>query len=101
MAPTLRDGDRLRVVAIGGVPARAGEIVLARRGGALVAHRLMALASERAITRGDGQSSDDPPLPASALCGRVVEVERLGRRFLPSTPGAIERGATWLRCLFA
>ena len=94
MAPALRDGDRLRVVPGGGA---IGEIVVARRGGVLVAHRLVRVERALAITRGDGCRTDDPPVPVSALVGRVVEVERGGRRFGPRRPGALERAARWLR----
>src|SRR5271154_7209204 len=86
MAPALRDGDRLKVQ-----PYRkserptAGEIVVARRGALLVTHRLVSLTGGFAITRGDGCHRGQPPLAATSLLGRVVEVQR-GARRLPPPP---------------
>src|SRR5579883_2651631 len=71
MVPALRDGDRLRVAPLDR-EAAPGEIVLARRGPRLVAHRLVAREAGRAITRGDACAADDPPLAESLLVGRVV-----------------------------
>lgn len=102
MAPALHPGDRLRVMPLdGNERVSPGEIVLARRGALLVAHRLVACDGKTAITRGDGNDADDPELPSSALCGRVVEVERGGRRFVPAKASAWRRGARWLRRCFA
>jgi hypothetical protein len=100
MAPALRDGDRLRVEPLAAEPT-PGEIVLVRRGAVLVAHRLIALADGRAITRGDACPDDDPPVPAAMLCGRVVEVVRGERRLRPARPGLLRRGARWLGRLLA
>jgi hypothetical protein len=74
MAPTLRDQDRLQVAPLDG--ARPGDLVVARRAGILVAHRLVRLDGAMALTKGDACAAPDPPLPAEALLGRVVAVRR-------------------------
>jgi phage repressor protein C with HTH and peptisase S24 domain len=97
MAPTLRPGDRLCIEAVSGEEARSGDVVIARRGGRLTAHRLTARRGGSVITRGDGNSFEDPPLPASQVVGRVVEVVRDGRRSRPAPrPGLVARAVRWL-----
>jgi GNAT superfamily N-acetyltransferase len=81
MAPSLAPGDRLLVVPLDGAP-RVGEIVVAERGGRLVAHRLLALDGAQAVTRGDGCADEDPPIAAAELLGRAVRVERSPLRAL-------------------
>lgn len=100
MAPSLRDGDRLRVTPLA-TDAVPGEIVLVRRGTVLVAHRLVARSSGRAVTRGDACRDDDPAVPEAMLCGRVMEVERGAWRFAPARSGLLRRGASWLGRLIA
>jgi hypothetical protein len=73
MAPLVRDGD---VVCVEPGAARPGELVLAERDGRLVTHRLVSLAAGVAVTRGDACRGDDPPVPATALLGRVVRIKR-------------------------
>jgi phage repressor protein C with HTH and peptisase S24 domain len=75
MSPALSDGDRLEVAPLA-APPRAGEIVVMRRGSRLITHRLISLSEGLAVTRGDACSSDDPPVPAADLIGRVVRVRR-------------------------
>ena len=77
MLPTLRRGDHLLVAPLRGAPSpRPGEVVLARRGSQLVAHRLVAVKRGIAITCGDASSRYDPPLAFRDLLGRVVRVKR-------------------------
>jgi hypothetical protein len=84
MAPALRDGDRLRIAPYSAAARPApGQIVVSRRAGRLVTHRLISLHAGQAITRGDGCQRDDPPVDASTLLGRVVEVRRGTRRLAP------------------
>jgi RimJ/RimL family protein N-acetyltransferase len=92
MAPLLRDGDRLRVEPLSGRTPAPGEVVVARRGERLVAHRLVEVIGGEVVTRGDACRESDPPLPAGELLGRVVAVERRGRAIaLPEAPA--ESGA--------
>jgi hypothetical protein len=74
MAPTLGDGDWLRVAPLDG--ARPGDLVVARRAGILVAHRLIRLDGQMAVTQGDACAAPDSPLRTEALLGRVVAVRR-------------------------
>jgi hypothetical protein len=77
MAPALGDHDRLRVAPLDGV--RPGDLVVARRAGVLVAHRLVRLDGpdgSMAVTQGDACAAPDPPVPTEALLGRVVAVRR-------------------------
>lgn len=81
MAPTLRPGDRLLVRPLAGAPpASEGEIVVARRGTRLVAHRLVENVGAFAITRGDVCHAVDLPVLLQTLLGRVVLVRRSSRR---------------------
>jgi hypothetical protein len=81
MAPALGDGDLLRVEAA--ERARPGDVVVARRAGVLVAHRLIRLDGAMAVTQGDACPAPDAPVPTDALLGRVVAVRRRPwRRFL-------------------
>jgi signal peptidase I len=73
MAPLLRDGD---VVCVEPGAPRPGDVVVAERDGRLVTHRLVSLSDGVAVMRGDACRGDDPPLPVSALLGRVVRVKR-------------------------
>jgi SOS-response transcriptional repressor LexA len=73
MAPGLRDGDLLAVEPLDRpVP---GDVVLARLGDLLMAHRVLAFDGERAVLRGDASRRVDS-LPLDHLLGRVVAVRR-------------------------
>jgi hypothetical protein len=87
MEPALRDGDRLRIEPIV-PPLVPGQIVVRRCGERLVAHRLVALDGDRAITRGDACDEPDAPVAVSALFGRVAEVRRSPWRRLLRRLGA-------------
>lgn len=97
MAPSLRPGDVLEVVALDGAP-RAGDIVVARRGARLVTHRVRGASAATVVTRGDGCRRDDPPIGAEAIVGRVRAVRR-GARVLapPGRPPAWRRAISWIR----
>ena len=97
MAPSLWPGDRLRITPLGGAAPAVGEIVVARRGAVLVAHRVVARRGPLAVTRGDGSPTTDPPILVDQLLGRVVEVERAGRRSAPPRgAGLLARTVRWL-----
>jgi hypothetical protein len=78
MSPTLEEGDRVTVVPFDS-PPRAGEVVLHRRGALLVAHRLLRLDGDWAVTHGDALATADPPVARAALFGRVVAVHKRSR----------------------
>jgi putative nucleotidyltransferase-like protein/peptidase S24-like protein len=78
MAPAVRDGDRLLVAPLDShEPPREGEIVIAKRAGRFVAHRLVATGREAVVTRGDACARDDPPLPREHILARVVAIDPL------------------------
>ena len=77
MRPALREGDWLRVEPLEGRGApQPGDVVVTKLGSHLVAHRLLEIHEELAVTRGDACRASDPPLPIDSLLGRVVEVRR-------------------------
>ena len=83
MEPFIRDGDVLCVEPLRGGPRpMPGEIVVARLGPRLLAHRLLNLRDGHAVTKGDACSRSDPPVPVEMLLGRVVRVRRSIKRFL-------------------
>jgi hypothetical protein len=77
MHPLLRDGD-LVCVSGGGRPRR-GEIWLARGQDGLICHRHLGAGSDGPLLCGDRTLSLESLAPG-ALLGRVVHVERSGRR---------------------
>ena len=95
MRPTLLPGDRVIAAPFLGLP-RPGQIVLARAGAGLVAHRLarVDLIEGRRVYRLQGEASDafDAGVPREALLGRVVAVLRRGeRRPIDECPAVLER----------
>jgi hypothetical protein len=102
MHPTIRENETVVVAPASIAALSVGDIVLSRSGEKITAHRLIGIDFEpmaasgpaaecrsRFITRGDACSTCDPPSGPEHLLGKVVAVERKGRRidpcgFLPS-----------------
>ena len=81
MEPAYGDGDCLLVKPLAGAESvTPGEVVVARRGGRLVTHRLVELHHGMATTKGDAVPRVDPPVTAASLLGRVVQARRLSYR---------------------
>ena len=85
MFPLVRDGDILGVQPIGGTALRAGEIALYRSSGhGIVVHRVVGMLTQVEedilLVKGDAAKAPDPQVPASRVLGRVVSIERHGRR---------------------
>ena len=59
---------------------KPGQIVLYKREGNLVAHRIICVRGDLLTTRGDSRQYDDPPIRESDIVGHVVRVMRNGRR---------------------
>jgi signal peptidase I len=83
MHPTIRYGEVIIVEPLGDSPIRRGDILLYRRPGAAIAHRLIRVTSpvhERAqlVLRGDAADCADPPIEIERVLGRVIAVERGG-----------------------
>jgi signal peptidase len=99
MRPFIRDGDVLEVQPLDGAPVRRGDVLLCRDGrGRLVAHRVIRLGRHDGRvalrTRGDALASPDRLVCLEQVLGRVVAVERGGRRIrlehgLPRTVGRL------------
>jgi hypothetical protein len=102
MWPVLRPGDEVLVLH-GGQPPRPGAIVVAREGGGLVVHRLLAVTEAGGQvtywTQGDARPQMDAPHPAEALIGRVIARQRARRetpmpeRWTARTVAALQWGA--------
>lgn len=89
MAPAILDGDTITVEPVAAERLRPGDVLLVRRGAGVVAHRLVRRSQRtdggpHVLLRGDAADSDDAPVPATDLLGRVVEVERAESRTNPS-----------------
>ena len=80
MWPLLRPGDFTIAEPLTGAP-RQGDVLVYRAGTQLVAHRFIGTFSDgRLRLHGDFVLDEDPPLPPADVLGRVVAIERDGRR---------------------
>ena len=101
MLPAVWPGDLLSVRSDDAAEAHPGDIVVFRREGRLVTHRVV----ERTIcqegiqwvTRGDRVGRNDAPISRRELLGRVTAIER-GSRRLTSHQSAASRLASWILC---
>jgi len=94
MLPAIWPGDVLTVNRVSPKLLEPDQIVLYRRNGKLTAHRVVQVAHDHILTRGDCVPSLDPPVPFSAMVGQVVAVCRNGRAAkLQSSPW--QRTAAW------
>ena len=80
MAPFLRSGDGVFVAAVAPEEIRRGDLIVVEREADWVTHRVVAIREGDWITKGDHLPHLDPPVPAEAILGRVVAVERNGIR---------------------
>jgi hypothetical protein len=79
MLPTVWPGDVVFVQRRALRELQPGQILLAYRNGALIAHRIKSIAGDRLITQGDSLPHSDPPVTSSELVGQVVSILRGGR----------------------
>ena len=100
MLPLIQEGDRV-LVAHSCASVRRGDVIVFRRGGRLVAHRVLRIYRRRSepvfITKGDNVRRFDPPVNASEVAGRVLTVERGGWQMALDT--AAWRTVGWLIAL--
>ena len=72
MLPSIADGDHIRLVPADGA-VRVGDVVLRRRGSALILHRLVGWwpgrSGWRMLTKGDGERVLDPPAAPGDILG--------------------------------
>lgn len=85
MVPTIRDGETIVVEAVAAEAIKPGDVVVVRTAGGIRAHRMRSLqhgecGAPLLVCRGDNAGADDPPVPLEAVLGRVVAVQRGGRR---------------------
>jgi len=103
MQPFIRDGDILEVQPPGVATLRCGDVVLCRPGGGrLVAHRVVRLIRDNrgttaVVTRGDALACSDLPVSWEQVLGRVVAVERNGKRIKLNTHMQRLAGILWMR----
>lgn len=78
MVPAVWPGDILTVRHRDTAELRPGHIVLYRRQGQLVAHRITCICHNSLTTRGDSLPFDDPSISESEIVGQVVSVVHNG-----------------------
>jgi signal peptidase I len=100
MLPLIQEGDRV-LVAHSCASVRRGDVIVFRRGGRLVAHRVLRIYRRQSepvfITKGDNVRRLDPPVNGSEVVGRVLTVERGGWQMALDT--AAWRAVGWLIAL--
>jgi uncharacterized repeat protein (TIGR01451 family) len=87
MKPNVLNGDTVEVAPISVGQLQRGDIVLARGRAGFRLHRIVGWdeATGRAVTRGDaGQQNDEP---TEIVLGKVVAIERNGKKILFDAPG--------------
>lgn len=85
MYPAIRAGDLLHVEPLSRRGLRRGDVILTAASRGLTAHRLVGVAGDCVLTRGDNASAHDPPLVPSRILGRVTRLERAGIRHTVSS----------------
>lgn len=86
MHPTIRDGEPVTVAPISAAQVKRGDIILYRTERGLKAHRVVLInrgiveTETTIILQGDACSTLDEPVRAGQVLGKVVSVERDGRK---------------------
>jgi hypothetical protein len=80
MLPSIWPGDVVTVRHQNFSELKSGEIVLFRQDGSLTLHRIRRIMADRVITRGDTLSCDDRPVRDAEIVGKLVSIDRRGRR---------------------
>jgi hypothetical protein len=107
MAPLVRAGDRLCLARAVFADVRPGQLVACRRDGQLVVHRVLWRDAAGLVTKGDGLSGRDAPVPAGDLVGRVtviatppgrrIELDAFPWPVLGRVLAAVSRAGEWTR----
>lgn len=72
MAPTLNDGDQVRITPADPGKLQPGELVVyVDAGGQIIAHRVVRVEGAIVNTKGDNRDQDDPPVPLTQVLGKV------------------------------
>jgi len=84
MHPTIRDKELITVAAVHASEIGPGDILLYRTDHKVLAHRVVRITRVEGVIRltlrGDGTDLCDAPIGAQQVLGRVVAVDREGRR---------------------
>ena len=104
MYPVVRDGDILDVWPVRCAEVDVGDIVLYRSSGhGIIAHRAVGIGGQgEKITlavKGDSVKTADAQVQESQVLGRVVSIERRGRRIAPAPRLWRHRSSLHLRLL--
>lgn len=78
MLPAIAAGDVLEFHACNPGSIGRGQVVLARVGNGLVAHRVVGHRRDALVTRGDALRACDPPLPRADVLGLLAAQSRGG-----------------------
>jgi len=103
MLPSVWPGDLLTIQSAAHDEVVAGDMVLVLRDNRFFVHRLVGWRLGRGglllVTKGDAMPHDDPPAAASELLGRVANVCRYNRSFVPSRRISLSHSAlAWMLC---
>jgi hypothetical protein len=95
MHPAIKEGETITVVPISSFNIKHGDILLYLTGKKVIAHRVVRIEREKSdfathskalnpqlifTLRGDASPTSDDPVEAQKVLGKVVSVERLGRK---------------------
>jgi signal peptidase I len=86
MAPFLQPGDSVLVAAVAPALIERGDLILLRRAGEVVTHRVVAKSRDSWRTKGDNRHQLDPAIGCQEILGRVVAIER-GSEIVPLRKG--------------
>jgi signal peptidase I len=103
MLPALWPGDLLTIRAVPSEELAPGQMVLVTRDNRFFIHRLIEKrkVQDRAfwITKGDAIPNEDSPVTESELLGRVADVQRGGRTFIPRREMSLFHSSlSWMLC---
>ncbi|MEM2594464.1 MAG: signal peptidase I [Sulfolobales archaeon] len=75
MEPTLQSGDLVIVIKrVSTKDISVGDVIVYRRSGTLIIHRVLRVEDDTLITKGDNNWLPDPPIRFQAVIGKVLEL---------------------------
>ena len=83
MMPSVWPDDIVEIRRCDPADLEPAQIVLYRRMGRLVVHRIIRVEPDFLVTRGDAVSDEDSPIRKADVLGRVVRIQRRGRLLYP------------------